>query len=82
MRSLERSEMYIIMIDGFKVCDAHMHYSGTFLPRGMSIIEYMDANKIDAAVVNTLNTQANLSTFMKQDVTSVQQQIKMPGYEL
>ncbi len=70
------------MIDGFKVYDAHMHHSGIFLPKGTSILDYMDSNGIDGAVVNTLNTQANLSSFTSQDPGSIKQQAKDPGYEL
>jgi len=48
------------MKDGFKIFDSHMHYAGIFKPKKQPFIEYLNNNGIDKAVVNTLNTKANL----------------------
>jgi predicted TIM-barrel fold metal-dependent hydrolase len=70
------------MKDGFSIIDAHVHYAGIFLPKNMSIVDYMDANGIDAAIVNTLNTKANLSEIMRQDPAALRKKVKEPGFEL
>ncbi|MBD3349864.1 MAG: amidohydrolase family protein [Candidatus Lokiarchaeota archaeon] len=49
------------MRDGNYIFDAHMHYTGIFKPPDMSFIDYLDANGIDRAIINTLNTKANMS---------------------
>ena len=36
-----------------------MHYIGRFMDKGQTIIDYMDANGIETAVVNTINTLVN-----------------------
>ena len=70
------------MKDGFKIIDAHMHYTGIFLPKNRSIIDYMDDNGIDSAIVNTLNTKANLSDVLRQDPGNLQIKMQDPAFEI
>ncbi|MHA1682901.1 MAG: amidohydrolase family protein [Promethearchaeota archaeon] len=70
------------MRDDFTVIDAHMHYNGIFLPKHANFIEYIDANGIDAAVVNTLNVKANLGEFSRNDPVKMQKMIKDRSFEL
>jgi predicted TIM-barrel fold metal-dependent hydrolase len=53
------------MRDGMKIIDAHMHYTGIFKPKEQTLLEYMDENGIDGAIVNTLNTNANMDVLEK-----------------
>nr|MDO8111949.1 amidohydrolase family protein [Candidatus Sigynarchaeota archaeon] len=72
------------MKDGFKIIDAHVHYAGIFLPKNKykSIVEYMDDNGVDAAIVNTLNLKANLGDILRQDIGKVQAMANAPDFEL
>src|SRR5271157_5291172 len=81
-RSIERVVSWYFMKDGFSIIDAHMHYAGIFLPKGTSIVDYMDTNGIDAAIVNTLNTKANLSDVMRQDPPTLRKKMQETGFEL
>ncbi|MCP4763444.1 MAG: hypothetical protein GY870_16850, partial [archaeon] len=69
-----------ILIDGYRVFDSHMHYSGTFLPKGQSFIEYMDANGIDAAIVNTLNINASFSESKNTSPADFITKLKNPDF--
>ncbi|MFX0098115.1 MAG: amidohydrolase family protein [Candidatus Hodarchaeota archaeon] len=68
------------MKDGYKIIDAHMHYAGIFMQKGTNLLDYMDENGIDGAVVNTLNTKANLNELIKQSIEKINEQ--EPGFEL
>lgn len=70
------------MKDGFTVIDGHMHYNGIFKGKDTSFIEYMDQNGIDKAIVNTLNTKANLNDFMRQSPAQLMENVQKPGFEL
>ncbi|HME51641.1 MAG TPA: amidohydrolase family protein [Candidatus Lokiarchaeia archaeon] len=81
-QAIERVVAWYFVKDGFNIIDAHVHYAGIFLPKNMSIVDYMDANSIDAAIVNTLNTRANLSDVMRQDPAVLRKKIQEPAFEL
>ena len=70
------------MKDGYKIFDGHMHYNGIFLQKGINFIEYLDENGIDGAIVNTLNTKANLNDFIKQSPEKLIAHVQEPGFEL
>jgi predicted TIM-barrel fold metal-dependent hydrolase len=54
------------MRDSFKIIDAHMHYNGIFKKdKDQPFIEYLDENGIDGAIVNTLNTTANMDVLQR-----------------
>jgi predicted TIM-barrel fold metal-dependent hydrolase len=59
-----------------------VHYTGIFLPKGKTIVDYMDDNGVDAAIVNTLNTKANLGEVIKRDAAELARQTQDPGFEL
>ena len=48
----------------FKIFDAHMHTIGIFLPRNMSLIEYMDQFNIEKAILTTTNKAARPSDYV------------------
>jgi len=48
----------------FKIFDAHMHTIGLFLPRTMSLIEYMDQYNIEKAILTTTNKAARPSDYV------------------
>ncbi len=48
----------------FKIFDAHMHTIGIFLPRNMSLIEYMDQFNIEKAILTTTNRAARPSDYV------------------
>jgi predicted TIM-barrel fold metal-dependent hydrolase len=70
------------MRDGFDIVDAHVHYAGIFLPKGKTIVDYMDDNGVDAAIVNTLNIKANLGDVMRKDASELAKQVQDPGFEI
>jgi len=59
-----------------------MHYTGIFLPKGMNLVDYMDEQGIDVAVVNTLNTKANLGDVMKLGPEMIAAAVQDDGFEL
>jgi predicted TIM-barrel fold metal-dependent hydrolase len=69
------------MNQNFEIFDAHMHYNGIFMGKGRTIIEYMDENGIDFAILNTLNTQANLGRLDQSAMEDLMFQIKNPEYD-
>nr|MDO8088207.1 amidohydrolase family protein [Candidatus Sigynarchaeum springense] len=70
------------MRDGFDIVDAHVHYAGIFLPKGKTIVDYMDDNSVDAAIVNTLNVKANLGDVMRKDPVELTKQARDPAFEI
>lgn len=70
------------MIDNFSIFDSHMHYTGTFMHKNENLIEYMDENGIDAAVVNTLNTHANLGVLENNHDGDLLKDIDIEKYEI
>lgn len=64
------------MRDGLRIIDAHMHYTGIFKPKNQSLIEYMDENGIDGAVMNTLNTTANMDVLEKLSPNELMEKLK------
>ncbi|MEX2683765.1 MAG: amidohydrolase family protein [Candidatus Sigynarchaeota archaeon] len=70
------------MRDGFNIVDAHVHYAGIFLPKGKTIVDYMDDNGIDAAIVNTLNVKANLNDVMLRNPAELARQVQDPSFEI
>lgn len=70
------------MRDGFDIVDAHVHHAGIFLPKGKTIVDYMDDNGVDAAVVNTLNLKANLGDVLRKDLVAMTKMVQDPGLEL
>ncbi len=64
------------MIDkDFPIFDAHMHYTGKFMNKNETLIEFLDRFGIDKAIITTLNTSANsklLSTINNKDLTDKQ----------
>ncbi len=70
------------MRNGFRIFDAHMHYAGIFKKKSQSLIEFMDENGIDRAVVNTLNMEANLGLLQSDKAVKLLQQSREPGFEL
>jgi predicted TIM-barrel fold metal-dependent hydrolase len=70
------------MIDGFKIIDAHMHYGGIFMQKNENLIQFMDRNGIDAAIVNTLNTDANMANFMNTPPGELKAKIMDPNFNL
>ncbi len=70
------------MRDGFDIVDAHVHYAGIFLPKGKSIVDYMDDNGVDAAILNTLNVKANLGDVMRKDPSGLARQAQDPGFDI
>lgn len=52
--------------ENFKIFDAHMHTLGIFLPRNMSLIEYMDQYNIEKAILTTTNKAARPSDYIDE----------------
>ena len=50
--------------NNFKIFDAHMHTIGIFLPRNMSLVEYMDQYNIEKAMLTTTNKTARPSDYI------------------
>ena len=44
----------------FKIFDAHFHSYGIFLEKGKSIIDYLDENNVDKAIITTINRAAKI----------------------
>ncbi|MBD3187699.1 amidohydrolase family protein [Candidatus Bathyarchaeota archaeon] len=70
-----------MMIDGYQVVDAHMHYTGIFKGE-RTFIEYMDENGIDSAIVNTLNKRANLGDFSRGSPADLVKKTMNPGFQI
>ncbi|MHA1728496.1 MAG: amidohydrolase family protein [Promethearchaeota archaeon] len=70
------------MIDGYEIFDAHMHYVGRFMEKGQTFIEYMDANGIDAAVLNTINNLVNSKKIAGASPEEFIKRIDDPKFEL
>ncbi|MBN2154245.1 MAG: amidohydrolase family protein [Candidatus Lokiarchaeota archaeon] len=70
------------MRDGFDIVDAHVHYAGIFLQKGKTIVDYMDENGVDAAILNTLNTKANLGDVMRKDPAELAMRSQDPSFEI
>lgn len=76
------------MKDGYEIFDSHMHYLGKFMEKGQSIIDYMDVNGIDTAVVNTINTLVNSRNIgankftNKIDIKNFAEEIRGPNFEI
>ena len=50
------------MIDHeFRVFDAHFHSYGIFLEKGKSIIQYLNENNVEKAIITTINRAAKIS---------------------
>ncbi|TFG01993.1 MAG: hypothetical protein EU542_05910 [Promethearchaeota archaeon] len=47
------------MKGNLRIFDAHMHYTGKFLRKNETLIDFMDRFGIDKAIINTLNVSAN-----------------------
>ncbi|MBD3254353.1 MAG: amidohydrolase family protein [Candidatus Lokiarchaeota archaeon] len=58
------------MEGNIEIFDAHMHYTGKFLNKNETLIEFMDRFGIDRAVINTLNVSAN-SNLLINDMKSI-----------
>jgi predicted TIM-barrel fold metal-dependent hydrolase len=70
------------VISGQRIIDAHMHYYGTFLPKSQTLLDYMDENGIDGAVVNTLNTTANMGKFNPETALEIMEHRSDPEFDI
>lgn len=53
--------------NNFKIFDAHLHTFGTFLPRNMSLVEYMDHYNIKKALLTTTNKAASAKVYANKE---------------
>ena len=70
------------MLDGYRIFDAHMHFGGIFMGKKENLIQFMDRNGIDAGIVNTLNTDANMANFMSMPPAELKAKIQDPSFNL
>ena len=54
----------IIDTNNYKKFDAHLHTYGNFLPKNMSLVEYMDKHHIKKAILTTINRAAKPKAYM------------------
>jgi predicted TIM-barrel fold metal-dependent hydrolase len=50
--------------NNFKKFDAHLHTHGSFLPKGMSLVEYINNYKIEKAFLTTINRAARPKAYI------------------